>query len=779
MKRSALVLSIPALALALAACQTPQAEPTVDPQAAAPTTAPTEIDPAGEAPLPETLPGEPLMVTRGKVAGDPSVWHFDPSGVFVAQVGNRWDESDDRLSVFEIDSGALVGEFKCGELEDDPCTNWPGPDDRWRSTPDRSQAAVAKKGQVTLHADGVPSGEEIATLPCEGRCQEVVALAYSPDGSQLAVARKNAPKVELWNIKGASKAQAPKKDKELKLDKSMRKKSHMELAWGESGLVALASDAGGSSDGEEGYGGYADYYDGGIEPVLSHWTDLDGKPKVIPLTVGPVTVAGETYNDGFTGVAGAAIDPQARFAWYLETDWAPRESIGERLSVHKLAHQEHTGIEWESVYIGYGMGMAAGIEGYEINSNESWRVSDSTAYFKVAHMGNDWDAATSFSFTAIRLTPEPRLWHHRESPMDAGDGVVLDVPEIDVALAGVKGGELITYTRVCFKVGDYEGNNSKTECVGTAPPTIPNCTGQEFSPNGDYVVATCGSDLAVAPRANPTKVATLGAVPSSHQVLWGESWVMVDSANGVSFYEPDRGTKLSELPSARYLQTPLAPELGRLVLREGHKLLIHDRKTMKQLASIPAEGVQFAAFSPDGKTLAWSDGKAINLVDAATGTETSRWNATKVKGMAFRADGDVLYTGTDLAVPQVAWVVSSGMADSNELPPEEIRSRLDPRYLDPSWRFHLDYDALWRIADGRVLRGLDTDNPYTENGWFTNSVPEGFAYIVASDPLAHRVLKGEEIADRVVRKNLVSDFVDGHPLPTPTWPADRALPVRK
>jgi RNA polymerase sigma factor (sigma-70 family) len=95
---------------------------------------------------------------------------------------------------------------------------------------------------------------------------------------------------------------------------------------------------------------------------------------------------------------------------------------------------------------------------------------------------------------------------------------------------------------------------------------------------------------------------------------------------------------------------------GRLIAYGSywHYLAIHDvltGKTVRVIDKLLPDGAGTLAFSPDGRTLAWSGWQqpAIHLLESATGKERHRFEGHKrrVTSLAFSADGRTLISGSE------------------------------------------------------------------------------------------------------------------------------------
>jgi WD40 repeat protein len=127
--------------------------------------------------------------------------------------------------------------------------------------------------------------------------------------------------------------------------------------------------------------------------------------------------------------------------------------------------------------------------------------------------------------------------------------------------------------------------------------------------------------------------------------------------------------------------------------------------------SVPAPGVKWVQFSPDGTTLAWgSGGQAVGLLDAATLRDRHDWEAHhgEVRAVAWTPDGNILATASDDHTIRL-WEVATGRAVRT------FRGHTGPvnsLAFSPDGRTLLSGGAdaevlLWEVATGKVQFNRD------------------------------------------------------------------------
>ncbi len=783
MKRQ-VIRNVSGVLVLLGACSGKVQTP-VDPEpAAAPVAEAGPAQSEEEPPLPKFLPGEPIVEVSGEAASFPAIWAFDPRGDFVAEIGDPWGAEQENgqpaeFTLFEIETGARVGVFSCGELPEDPCRDWILPDDPRRPSPDMAMHAIPKGPDIELHTSADPASAAVAEIPCPG-CKDVVALAWSPDASQIAVARAGTPKVELWNI------DSRKKIATLKLDGKHRYAGAPSLGWSDEGLTAMAERK--PTTDEENYmyqpyaGDYVPYgYDSAL-PVLHTWSDPGAAPKIKVLDPGGKSDHLEA-NDEIIRFRTAVLDPLGRFVWGIETDWGSRESIGERLAVYALG-SARSELFWDGTHIPWGPGD----QWYPTDEDEgrTWVASTHAQWHSATLMASDWDERIKFEMSAIRLGPTPKKWVLEVDPTGADYETVVNVEASDYVVAGVARGEPVVYARMCFTPRKWDPKtdepvDGKRVCEGEAAPEIAGCKRVEFSPDAEWLMGECSGAMKIAPRRDPSRAVEVAASVAKSEWAWQPGGLVVDDGEGhVLFVDPATGKASETLDGARLIHAPMGPELGRTVVQVGKTLEVRDATSHERLQTIEAADVRHAAFSPDGKKLAYADGSHMAVAELGTGKTLRRWEVKQVAGLAWRHDGVAILSAGKDGLPRDAWDPATGKHAPELALDSGVLDGLRPEDLDPSWRFAIDpYGNVMRLLDGVVLEDLETDNPVTSNGWHAREVPAGHRYVVHSDPITYRVLKPEDVKPYVVRKSLLRDFMAGHPLPPPTWPEDQPIPKRK
>jgi RNA polymerase sigma factor (sigma-70 family) len=142
---------------------------------------------------------------------------------------------------------------------------------------------------------------------------------------------------------------------------------------------------------------------------------------------------------------------------------------------------------------------------------------------------------------------------------------------------------------------------------------------------------------------------------------------------------------------------------GRLIAygSQAHYLAIHDivtGKAVRLVDNLPPDGACPMAFSPDGRTLAWSGWRqpTIHVLELATGKERQRFDGHKgrVTSLAFAADGRTLFSsGEDTTA--LVWDLSGKLGAKTEA--------LAATDLDACWRDLASDDAARAFLSMRRL----------------------------------------------------------------------------
>lgn len=205
------------------------------PQEAAPTIAPSEV----------TLKAMQLLSERAMPAAPD---RFEPGGRLLGILG---DAPDARCQVFRTEDNSFIGEYPAAA-----CASWPRSQrlkvtslhdlqpklseskslaDKGgrQASPDVSREAVWKGGELTVLAGAGTRTVLRFTPRCTDTCGPIVAVAWSPNAENLAVALHGEPRILIVRVRdGVVQQELPLREPDAVVPGT--------LAWGSGGPVAVA-----------------------------------------------------------------------------------------------------------------------------------------------------------------------------------------------------------------------------------------------------------------------------------------------------------------------------------------------------------------------------------------------------------------------------------------------------------------------------------------------------------------------------------------------------------
>jgi hypothetical protein len=173
------------------------------------------------------------------------------------------------------------------------------------------------------------------------------------------------------------------------------------------------------------------------------------------------------------------------------------------------------------------------------------------------------------------------------------------------------------------------------------------------------------------------------------------------------------------------------------VASQGERLFagnrVWDVLSGELLYQLTQQNIATATFSPDGKTIAISDGKTVTLLSALTG-ETQRSMGSELGdallGLAYQADGNLLYTvSSDLNV-RSADLLSGQITQLFSLPEGSCCTLFSPdlKYMLVSLPNHgAGSKQLWHVNQGTLM--VDTGNCDNDVG-FSAFSPDSTHFVI-------------------------------------------------
>ncbi len=749
----------PALTLAIG-CQHPPRTSTP-----APAGEPALVDAPEVVAKPQSRPGS-ITVLRPLLPPDPETWRFDPDGRFIAA------SLDLGCGLWSIDDGHFGGWLDEG-VDAEPCVSWPQMQryEDW-------EARGPVRGSVHASFDGatlrVDDGGE---LRFEQRCAgcRFVSAALDRSGSRVAAAwigKNRALGVRVYAVDGGRKLAELPLEAEDGFDER-RKLVDVDLAWGEQLIAMVEVEPWVCLPEDE--GGYPE--ECGKAPPFTvgswTWTDLAAAPEFEPF-----------YEEEGNIRKASWIDPSEHFWWVVVGEEQPREGISWYLQPLALDARE-TRLRWveesDSEFDDY----------IQADTQRRWLPGPHVRW-ATADMGwgmGDWwldwsiieasptPTAMAFDRYTTGIPDEPSWTFHDAIYIDEGENppharVVYEVEGCLEASADERLDEVM-------QMYDLD---SPCLSFGTAPNE---CEILAASAQRGVALLGCKDEIAMADVDEHDGLALSQTLLRGRGSAWtwSPAGLLILGERGDSKLWSADGRSERALPAelvggVRALHEPaLGKDLGLALVELADALVLVDLASGGIRARIQPEGaVAFSALSPDAKLLALSDGRSIFVFELDGGPEPiARWEATKVSGLAFRQDGEVLLSGGQRPLPEHAWDPRTGAARDDQRPPEWLLVELANGDLDPSWRWSAKPDGwIVRTLDGRALRA-NAVAAVLDNGLMSGD-PDGIRENLRAGPApTDPVFEPEEVAALLSYPNLLEDFFTGASFPDPVLsPADIA-----
>jgi WD40 repeat protein len=704
----------------------------------------TSTDPNAQ-PL-ELDPGPPVTLTavRQHVIGPTSQWRFDPDGRYVA-----WT-NEDQCGLWSYDSGMFLGYFE--RQPDDPCERWSKGLTRYIESSAigpvgtamaEATASVNQTRLVVVAADKA----KLLDVTCKD-CRQYRAVAWSPDGTQVAAARSDPWGVDVWSVAKAELVDG------LDVD-AQGKEKDIGVLWGRKGMFAFVSHAFDPNEGKYGDpdSGMEDYTHVHGPALSSFWLPLPRPPSRQGEQAGPAHELRSVSHS----LAALVIDPQLGAAWVHVRDEDPRAFGHHYWEAISLGGMPGIGAESRSVPPSVSQTLA-GSYGDARWVERPYEILEAQGVFTRAE---DQRETTVHEMLGIGVSGHAEgaawlrrtiTWSNRDSPTmelrDAKlDGVGLDWAEQRGSVCPTDQGE--EAPRDC----EPFGLQHRCELV-------------DFSPSGKRMLGWCTSTLALLER-DGTTVLELGTLPPS-EVRWrwvdGDTLALLGGDRNLQLISIASGTVRETIPDVRQIHPLVAgAEFGLFAYRTGAGF--HLRSVDGQRRFERSEGVFAAAIDPTGEHVAVTDQKHIEIYEIATGTRLAKWRASKMRKLAYRQDGAVLF-GTQVRErgPTRAWDPRTGEERNEAIPSAEIAGDLAD---SPSWRFGWTGKRLRRTLDGRTLT-FDYGSAMLDNGLYEGEIPRALTGIVLrrGDSISDfQIYDAVDLAPALRREGLFAAFMAGEPLP--------------
>jgi WD40 repeat protein len=215
-------------------------------------------------------------------------------------------------------------------------------------------------------------------------------------------------------------------------------------------------------------------------------------------------------------------------------------------------------------------------------------------------------------------------------------------------------------------------------------------------------------------------------------VTWStdDKTLIVSANSGVYMFDAQTGELIHSFVEGNFL-FPFAVDSQSERLFAGNR--VWDVLSGKLLYQLTQQNIVTVTFSPDGKTLAISDGNIVTLLSALTG-ETQRSMGSELGdallGLAYQADGNLLYTvSIDLKV-RSANLLSGQITQLFSLPEGSCCTLFSPdsKYMVVSLPNHgAGGKQLWNVNQGTLM--ADTGNCDNDVG-FSAFSPDSTQFVV-------------------------------------------------
>jgi hypothetical protein len=725
------------LCVSASACTAPTATtPKADPSTSVDASAEDEADEPGvdEATEPPQNPGDPITLTvvPQRAIGPANAWRFDPEGKLVA-----W-KNEGECGLWRYDSGAFLGYFP--HTADGPCERWPSGHSRFiqssAAAPSTSASAGAiasvQQNRVTVVA---ADKTKLVEVECEA-CRRYGAVAWSPDGTQIAVARAQPWGVDLWSVADQKLVDRVELDPQ-------GKEQDIGVLWGTFGLFAFVSHAYDPNEGKYGTEGF------GMEDYTHvHGPALSSFQLSLPRPSGSAPVTqGREVRDVSSALTQIIVDPQLGAAWVQIRSEDPREFGYVAWRKVDLGASPKVGVH------GMAAMLASASAEADHYSSARWaerphEVLEAVGGFPV---GDD-DVAYELLGIGTHGGDQGAAWIRRTPVWTGPDNVYL----LDLEIGGVGPDWAELYTRLC------PGDNS-TSCEVLGHPS--SCKLVDWTPDGKRTLSWCPPNLSLLERDGTQVVALINLPPDQLRWRWvdGDTLALLGNDRNLLLISVSEAKVKETIPDVRQIY-PLAAgsEFALFAYRTGagfHLRSVDGKRRFERSRSVFA-----AAIDPTGARVAVTDQKTIEVYEIDAGTELVKWRAAKQRKLAYRQDGAVLF-GTQVRErgPTRAWDAQTGAAREDAIPDDGLATELAEH---PSWRWAWSGNRLRRALDGRSLY-VGRNGVMLDNGLHEGEPPSTLADVILRRGNAiddFEIYDATVLAPALHREGLLVAFMAGEPL---------------
>jgi len=265
---------------------------------------------------------------------------------------------------------------------------------------------------------------------------------------------------------------------------------------------------------------------------------------------------------------------------------------------------------------------------------------------------------------------------------------------------------------------------------------------------------------------------------ASQNPVSGVTWstddkTLIASANsGVYLFDAQTGELIHSFVEGNFLFPVAVDSQSERLLAGNH---VWDVLSGEILYQLTQQHIASAALSPDGKTLAISDGSMVTLLSASTG-ETQRSMGSELGdallGLAYQADGNLLYSvSSDLKV-RSANLLSGQITQLFSLPEGSCCTLFSPdsKYIVVSLPNHgAGSKQLWDVDQGTLM--VDTGNCDNDVG-FSAFSPDSTQFVVGLCSYDAQVWDSsiQEMIHKIPSATmLTSTLITGLTLVPPEW----------